>query len=141
MAKGIIVVDVPESCIKCEYCNSDGYCKVAHKDVFAFGPREKKSDWCPICPIIEEKDMPDGGQAFVKKNLYFNSQIFNELDIVKVSRANEEIIEGRIMFLETNTFGGNFTVATNDHRLRHIMATDIINCELVERWKGFYECT
>ena len=85
--------------------------------------------------------MPDGGQAFVKKNLYFNSQIFNEFDIVKVSRANEEIIEGRIMFLETNTFGGNFTVATNDHRLRHIMATDIINCELVERWKGFYECT
>ena len=51
MAKGIIVVDVPESCIKCEYCNSDGYCKVAHKDVFAFGPREKKSDWCPICQL------------------------------------------------------------------------------------------
>ncbi len=48
MAKGIIVVDVPEKCRKCGFRNCSGYCHVAHKDVYLFGLREEKPDWCPI---------------------------------------------------------------------------------------------
>ena len=57
MVKGIIVVDVPENCRKCGFRNCSGYCHVAHKDVYLFGLREEKPDWCPIREVPKKSEV------------------------------------------------------------------------------------
>ena len=53
--EGIIVVDMPKSCRECELRTESGYCIPTHKDIFRYGLREEKPDWCPIKPIPKRK--------------------------------------------------------------------------------------
>ena len=60
MAKGIIVVDVPETCGDCACCQYDGqydrYCGVNGEDLMNIDWNGEKPDWCPINPM----HMPTG---------------------------------------------------------------------------------
>lgn len=56
MAKGIIVVDMPENCKKCEYRLTNGFCIPSRKDIFKFALSNEKPDWCPIRSLPERKD-------------------------------------------------------------------------------------
>ena len=55
MAKGIIVVNAPENCKKCEYRLTNGYCIPSRKDIFKFALSNQKPDWCPIRQMPERK--------------------------------------------------------------------------------------
>lgn len=64
MAKGIIVVDVPDYCDYCPVGRICGFesaveCLVAPKDhcVSGYGFRVEKPDWCPIRPMPEKKPL------------------------------------------------------------------------------------
>lgn len=51
MAKGFILVDVPEKCLDCCCSESDNknlYCKLNKKDNEDYVLRGTKPDWCPI---------------------------------------------------------------------------------------------
>lgn len=58
--KGIIVVDIPENCSKCDrlWHYSDGlpYCEEKDREI---GFIEEKPDWCPIKPVPEKKEFPE----------------------------------------------------------------------------------
>lgn len=56
MAKGIIVVDVPEKCSDCVFSNPDGdYCPF--RGAISYVEYDsRKPDWCPIRPLPERKD-------------------------------------------------------------------------------------
>ena len=56
MSKGIIVVDVPENCKKCEYRLTNGYCIPSRKDIFKFALSDQKPDRCPI-KLMPEKNL------------------------------------------------------------------------------------
>ncbi len=51
MAKGIIVVDIPERCGKCEFIYTNKYCMASNFDALTGGD---KPDWCPIKPLPEK---------------------------------------------------------------------------------------
>ena len=60
MAKGIIVVDMPEKCCNCEmgfvneyYDQFECYFKPGHE----IKPDEGRPDWCPIKLISDKKDI------------------------------------------------------------------------------------
>lgn len=57
MAKGIIVMDVPETCGDCACCQYDGqydrYCGVNGEDLMNIDWNGEKPDWCPIKPMPE----------------------------------------------------------------------------------------
>ncbi len=57
MAKGIIVVDIPETCGDCACCQYDGqydrYCGVNGEDLMNIDWNGEKPDWCPIKPMPE----------------------------------------------------------------------------------------
>lgn len=61
MAKGIIVVDVPERCNQCKFwfgratIPAEYMCMGAQKEITDKNLTEKKPDWCPICPIPEKR--------------------------------------------------------------------------------------
>lgn len=86
MAKGIIVMDVPENCRKCGFRNCSGYCHVAHKDVYLFGLREEKPDWCPIQPMPEKK--PLTGEASSPRD------VLEEVLRAGYNTCIDEILEG-----------------------------------------------
>lgn len=52
--KGIIKVNIPKSCRECDLRTASGYCIPAHKDIFRYGVREEKAEWCPIKPLPEK---------------------------------------------------------------------------------------
>lgn len=55
MSKGIIVVDMPENCGRCSFCEKNKkWCTT--KDVFIayYYYRVSKPEWCPIKPMPEE---------------------------------------------------------------------------------------
>ena len=56
MSKGLIVVDVPENCKKCEYRLTNGYCIPSRKDIFKFALSDQKPDWCPIRLMPQKGD-------------------------------------------------------------------------------------
>ena len=61
MNKGIIVVDMPQNCRDCNLRTANGYCMPGHKDIFLFGVKGEKPDWCPIKEIptkLEELKQP-----------------------------------------------------------------------------------
>ena len=69
MAKGIIVVDVPETCGDCACCQYDGqydrYCGVNGEDLMNIDWNGEKPDWCPIKPMPERayhENYCDGGR-------------------------------------------------------------------------------
>lgn len=54
MAKGIIMVDVPENCKECKYRLANAFCIPSRKDIFKFALSNKKPDWCPIQKMPEK---------------------------------------------------------------------------------------
>lgn len=74
MAKGIIVVDVPEACRDCACCQYDGqydrYCGVNGKDLMNIDWNGEKPDWCPIKelqPKLEEINCPHSMSDYQRK--------------------------------------------------------------------------
>ncbi len=80
MAKGIIVVDVPENCEKCQFNKGFNVCKIMQyikSEKFIYTTDKQiidgaKPDWCPIHPIPEKMEVcarypqPDGITASYK---------------------------------------------------------------------------
>lgn len=58
MAKGIIVVDIPENCYKCcasvSYGNGMGFCRGCERNIDYILSR--RPDWCPIKPMPEKQN-------------------------------------------------------------------------------------
>ena len=80
MAKGIIVVDVPETCGDCACCRYDGqydrYCGVNGKDLMNIDWNSKKPDWCPIKEMPSRKQVP--GCFFLMDEVYGKEIGFND---------------------------------------------------------------
>lgn len=70
MSKSVLVIDTPETCIDCIFCqeyrtkNKEyAYCYVTNGDSendmkpidCIYGYRQSKPDWCPLKPLPEEK--------------------------------------------------------------------------------------
>lgn len=54
MSKAVLVMDMPETCSDCDFCNN-GYCAV--KNEFCSNREEEKQDWCTLRPLPEKKDI------------------------------------------------------------------------------------
>lgn len=52
MSKGIIVVDMPDCCVACDFFEN-GFCKIKDWDITEVEYMEFKPDWCPIQPVPE----------------------------------------------------------------------------------------
>lgn len=74
MAKGVIVVDIPECCDLCQFLSQaydlepfedgEGYCSIKMESLDQIQEGEKP-EWCPIKPMPERayhKDYCDGGR-------------------------------------------------------------------------------
>ena len=58
MAKGFVLVDVPESCQECKIKPVTAYsCIVAHRDVYKYCIKGQKPDWCPIKMLSKDTEM------------------------------------------------------------------------------------
>lgn len=69
MAKGIIVVDVPERCGGCLCCDVDyDWCEAKNDCTFYNSP---PPEWCPIKPMPEKKN-PYHGRRPVPMNVIAN---------------------------------------------------------------------
>ena len=67
MAKGIIVMDIPKSCIECELmCTNQDGDKFCFKHGFHEPIEDDKPDWCPIKPMPGYLD-----EASVNDDYYF----------------------------------------------------------------------
>lgn len=55
MAKGFILVDVPDNCRECTLRTESGWCLCAKKDIFLYGLKCGKPDWCPILELPKRK--------------------------------------------------------------------------------------
>lgn len=55
--KGIIVMDIPENCRECKLRTASGYCSLTHRDIFLYGVKGEKANWCPIRPIPKRKPL------------------------------------------------------------------------------------
>lgn len=74
MARGIIVVDIPETCGDCACCQYDGqynrYCGVNGEDLMNIDWNGEKPDWCPIKelpPKLEEINCPHSMSDYQRK--------------------------------------------------------------------------
>lgn len=81
MAKGIIVVDVPESCRNirgdANGCPFGGMvCQVKQKDVMNHVVKGTKPDWCPIKEMPSRKQVP--GCFFMMDEVYGKEIGFND---------------------------------------------------------------
>lgn len=71
MSKSIVVVDTPETCVDCIFCQEYGigsrkyaFCYVTNGDSendmkpidCIYGYRQSKPDWCPLKPLPEKKE-------------------------------------------------------------------------------------
>lgn len=71
MSKSIVVVDTPETCVDCIFCQEYGigskkyaYCYVTNGDSendmkpidCIYGYRQSKPDWCPLKPLPKKFD-------------------------------------------------------------------------------------
>ena len=55
MTKGIILIDMPESCYECEYTCNNQWCELTDSsDIEKYIFAKKKPDWCPIKPMPEK---------------------------------------------------------------------------------------
>ena len=73
MAKGIIVVEIPEKCMDCPCYDEDVcYCDIADKRVKEAVNSGSKPDWCPIHPL-PEKDK----ENYVRADSYWRKQGWN----------------------------------------------------------------
>lgn len=75
MPKGVIVLDMPESCAKCPffqdiYC--DMMCKVNGRTIDYTYPKDYKQEWCPIRQF-PEKDR----ENYVRADSYWQKQGWN----------------------------------------------------------------
>ena len=80
MAKGIIVVDVPEACRDCACCQYAGqydrYCGVNGEDLMNIDWNGEKPDWCPIKEMPSRKQVP--GCFFMMDEVYGKEIGFND---------------------------------------------------------------
>lgn len=56
MNKAILVIDMPEDCVECNFCvelSAHDRCVAVGKSIFTI----KKPDWCPLQPLPEKYDM------------------------------------------------------------------------------------
>ena len=63
MSKGILVMDMPDSCMRCNflYCdaeNNSESCQAREKSRIVDLEKEDKPDWCPLREMTERKDVP-----------------------------------------------------------------------------------
>ena len=71
MSKSVLVIDTPENCVDCIFCQEYGigskkiaYCYVANGDNendmkiidCIYGYCQSKPDWCPLKPLPERKE-------------------------------------------------------------------------------------
>lgn len=54
MSKAVLVMDMPDSCYKCPFCNDDAECDVIGRP---FNQKKDKPDWCPMRPMPEKKQL------------------------------------------------------------------------------------
>ena len=56
MSKAVLVMDMPSSCSKCDFCEHQDegwlWCNIKNKTARAFD----KPDWCPLKPMPSKKD-------------------------------------------------------------------------------------
>lgn len=80
MAKGIIVMDIPETCGNCACCQYDGqydrYCGVNGEDLMNIDWNSEKPDWCPIKEMPSRKQVP--GCFFMMDEVYGKEIGFND---------------------------------------------------------------
>lgn len=57
MAKGIIVVDVPDVCMLCFALTEEEECLAMDASSVGIDPCMGKPDWCPIRPVPEKKNV------------------------------------------------------------------------------------
>lgn len=68
--KGIIVVDMPETCLDCDFCREidegiEACCTLTDDEEFDNCFKmiddycQDKPDWCPIKPVPEKKEFPE----------------------------------------------------------------------------------
>lgn len=55
MSKAVLVMDMPDSCYKCPFCNDDAECDVVGR-TFDVNPKKGKPDWCLLRQIPEKKE-------------------------------------------------------------------------------------
>ena len=90
MAKGIIVVDMPERCIECQFCRNyirvphsfgketthEIHCACLNNKVLKEIPENEKPDWCPIKQMPSRKQVP--GYFFMMDEVYGKEIGFND---------------------------------------------------------------
>lgn len=84
--KGIIVVDMPETCLDCGFCEeidegTFACCTIVLDEKSLYGRVidadycQNKPDWCPIKPVPEKKEFPE---CFMYGELYGEEIGWNE---------------------------------------------------------------
>lgn len=54
MTKGIILIDMPESCVECDFCEGSSFCEYPHINRLVTSYIRSRPDWCPIKPMPEK---------------------------------------------------------------------------------------
>lgn len=79
MKKGIIVVDIPESCERCRFFQNiynDMVCKVNGKTINYPYPKDFKQEWCPIREMPQRKTVIGiDGVSGMRERILFGKQI------------------------------------------------------------------
>lgn len=77
MKKGMIVVDIPENCAKCDLYQEDSgdyYCFITNNEIEKQESNQKKPVWCPIKPLPEKItiNFTDFFKTITEYNMYIN---------------------------------------------------------------------
>lgn len=105
MSKSIVVVDTPETCVDCIFCQEYGigskkyaYCYVTNGDSendmklidCIYGYCQSKPDWCPLKLLPEKKSTTAPVSNYeVQKNLFADGWNACLREITKTSDENE----------------------------------------------------
>ncbi len=55
MSKAVLVMDMPDSCLICPFCNEDVACLAMDNSSIDVDVVQEKPDWCPIRQMPEKK--------------------------------------------------------------------------------------
>lgn len=85
--KAILVIDMPESCEECPFCDDFYYCiPEKAKGYVAFTEKSGRQEWCPLKPIPQKKT--EEGE---RKKYPFNDDLFWDLYIQGWNECLDEI--------------------------------------------------
>lgn len=62
MSKSILVIDMPECCVDCEFvdCDANGWvCGRTNKEIYRNEANDKRPDWCPLKAVPKKRDLKD----------------------------------------------------------------------------------